>query len=322
MAANKKKYGLEHRFIALTIMLLICVVLGYTGRWWWFGDLLSHFALQYTVLALMFSLLLLWKRRSGWAIIALTICFAQGVKVYPYLASSPLVAEAAYEYEELNILQYNIFVHNKTKEKTVDWIMSQSDELDIIVLQEVRHNWLPHLKRLRDKYPFYKERPANFAWGWAIYSKLDNNKLDIFQTYDRMEIQKLVGRKNNIPITIYSAHPPPPVIDFRWQERNDLLARLAKIINYDKSKNIIATGDFNITPYSFWYQKLLDDSGLRNSSDGRGINATWPNFIPSFMRIPIDHTLISKNIIVNDKIVGEYNGSDHLPVITKLRIVK
>ena len=62
-------------------------------------------------------------------------------------------------------------------------------------------------------------------------------------------------------------------------------------------------------------------SGLNNARQGFGILPTWPTYMP-FLMIPIDHILISEHFVINDFKVGNNIGSDHLPLIIELALLK
>ena len=42
-------------------------------------------------------------------------------------------------------------------------------------------------------------------------------------------------------------------------------------------------------------------SGLKSSASGQNMWGTWPDYFPSFMRIPLDHVLVSNQINVFSK---------------------
>ncbi len=73
-------------------------------------------------------------------------------------------------------------------------------------------------------------------------------------------------------------------------------------------------GDFNTTPWNYYFQKFLKESGLRDSSQGFGPQPTWPNF-SRLLSIPIDHCLHSAEIVIVGRQIGPDVGSDHYPVI-------
>jgi endonuclease/exonuclease/phosphatase (EEP) superfamily protein YafD len=81
----------------------------------------------------------------------------------------------------------------------------------------------------------------------------------------------------------------------------------------------IVAGDFNAT----W-----DHSALRHAtvgcSDaaaqrGRGLQATWPAWMPGWFGAQIDHVLVTNPIVAEDFGVRELAGSDHRAVVVRLR---
>ena len=103
-------------------------------------------------------------------------------------------------------------------------------------------------------------------------------------------------------------------------QRKEELEELSNIIFNLPNENKILIGDLNTTPYSPYFSQLLKDSGLLNSMQGLRILGTWPADLPFFLRIPIDHLLVSKNIQVVKQEICPHVGSDHLPILTSISI--
>jgi endonuclease/exonuclease/phosphatase family metal-dependent hydrolase len=82
---------------------------------------------------------------------------------------------------------------------------------------------------------------------------------------------------------------------------------------------VVLLGDLNLTPYSPPFDRLLGDSGLRDVMQGQGWQPTWrAGFWPLALRI--DHVLVSSDLCVEDATVGPTVGSDHRPVLARLRL--
>jgi endonuclease/exonuclease/phosphatase (EEP) superfamily protein YafD len=81
----------------------------------------------------------------------------------------------------------------------------------------------------------------------------------------------------------------------------------------------IAAGDFNFTVYSPAYARMLRESGLADAFAGRGWQPTWmAGFWPLALRI--DHVLASRSLCVEHAEVGPDVGSDHRPLLVRLRM--
>jgi endonuclease/exonuclease/phosphatase family metal-dependent hydrolase len=103
-------------------------------------------------------------------------------------------------------------------------------------------------------------------------------------------------------------------------QRNAELNEITVVINQQQESSKILVGDMNITPYSPWFWQLERNTRLNNAMQGKSVTGTWPSFIPAIFRIPIDQMLVSDNIEVIKRHVERSHDSDHLPVVTKLRI--
>ena len=77
---------------------------------------------------------------------------------------------------------------------------------------------------------------------------------------------------------------------------------------------VLLLGDLNITLWCSHFKRLLRASGLRDSSQGRGVLPTWPVDLPILL-VPIDHCLHSAGIYITRKRTGPKVGSDHYPLM-------
>ena len=68
-------------------------------------------------------------------------------------------------------------------------------------------------------------------------------------------------------------------------------------------------------------KKFMHQTGLQSARAGRGALPTWPTFLPAtFLRIPIDHILVSDHLRVISHTLGDNTGSDHLPTIAVIGV--
>ena len=74
-------------------------------------------------------------------------------------------------------------------------------------------------------------------------------------------------------------------------------------------------GDLNVTPWAPYFKYFKAAAGLENSSEGFGPNASRPAQMPALLRIPIDYCMNSEDMKVMKVFTGQFNGSNHYPVI-------
>jgi endonuclease/exonuclease/phosphatase (EEP) superfamily protein YafD len=78
----------------------------------------------------------------------------------------------------------------------------------------------------------------------------------------------------------------------------------------------VVVGDFNATPWTSAFRRLLGTGELRNSQRGYGVSPTWD--VGRFWAVPIDHLVHGDGMVVTDRAVGPDLGSDHRPILVDL----
>lgn len=103
-------------------------------------------------------------------------------------------------------------------------------------------------------------------------------------------------------------------------QRKQELEEISTIITQLPNEHKILIGDLNTTPYSPYFHELQKNSGLKNAMQGLRIQGTWPSDVPFFLRIPLDHLLVSSKICVIKQAICPNLGSDHMPILSHLRL--
>ncbi len=189
---------------------------------------------------------------------------------------------------------------------------------DILVLEEISSRWMSDLTWLTNSYPHsvVQAREDNFGIGLFSKQPLADGEVVYIGDADVPSILATVTTAHT-NLRVIATHPlPPGGRDYtRW--RNDQLERLPEYVRSDFP--VILLGDLNVTPWNYYFRRLLARTGLRDSANGYGVQPTWPSYSP-LLRIPIDHCLHSADIVITDRRVGESVSSDHYPLIVDLAI--
>ncbi len=121
---------------------------------------------------------------------------------------------------------------------------------------------------------------------------------------------------------VLGVHPIPLMNSAALGRRNNQLLAVAKLAAKSKVP-VVMMGDFNLTPWSPYFGDLLEAGNLEDSrrAGGGGLQTTWPTD-HWYLRIPIDHALVSAGIVVLSREVGPNLGSDHFPVVLKIALKK
>ncbi|MBD2074128.1 endonuclease/exonuclease/phosphatase family protein [Phormidium sp. FACHB-592] len=305
-----------------TLLLLLVSLLPLfvpLGSYHWLLDLTTHFKCQYLALSIVcLGFFWLWRscRWQRWLIGLSVFCIVlNGVEVVPWYVPPSIIAPSSAV--TLRVLHSNVLVRNRDYDSVTALVREVKP--DLAVFQEVNARWLEALETIRDVLPYTYAEPRSAGFGNVIYSALPLQQPSV-QFLGQREYASLATQvsKGGQTLSLLTAHPPPPIRQelFRW--RNQLLAAIVPYVR-SQTAPVIVIGDLNITMWSPYYKRLEAASGLQNSRAGFGILPSWsPRSWLPWLAIPIDHCLVSPELVVLKTQLGRKVGSDHLPLIVDI----
>ena len=303
------------RLTGLSRIALLClwivIAMSQLGRFHWLFDLFSHFYWHYAMVSIVVSLGL-WGSRVYFRLSLITSLIL--IALIGWLYIHPAKPAARKLGQKIRIVSSNVLTSNPNKDRVLDFL--KSSDADVIVLMEVSQPWVDAMTPLHDLYPHHyaKARPDNF--GIAIYSRIPWERLEV-KEFDSSEVPSLmVDWKGANEITLIATHPLPPISNLNTSDRNQHFQAIAKLASERKGPMVVI-GDLNCTSWSPHFQKLLSTSKLIDSRRGFGVQGSWPASLWP-LRIPIDHALVSSDLHVVDRRLGEPIGSDHLPLVLEV----
>lgn len=296
--------------------MTLCSLAGYLGSGYWFLDLFAHFKVQYSIIltVLVFGLILIKKRKT--ALVAVLILVINLTGILPlYIASKAHTKEGT----SISICSINLLSSNVSFGLVRDYI--KEEDPDILILEELTTLWELSLDSILTNYPYQLSiaRADNFGIGMyskvkpdTIYNIIVNNALlpSILCSFS-------VGEDT---IHLLGTHPLPPVGQFEFESRNNALQRIASLKN-SLDGHFILIGDLNTSSFSTHFKELKKASGLIDTRKGFGVLNTWHADLP-FIKVSLDHCLISEGLATIDRSVGPNIGSDHLPIFVEVGIKK
>ena len=292
----------------------------------WFFDQLSQFRLVY-ILCLSICALILGALR---ALRAVAVCLILlilttipvAVMFIPNKCSATENSSASTE-NRISVLTFNTEFQHNDNYKSFDEIVTAS-KADVIAIVEINQTWVDALAATLKPYPFRKF--VNQGAGIALFSKypiVSTTITPFGKSHHPRMVAELQMKSRKINVIV--AHPTTPKSISGFAERNSEITLLANEIEALEGPKIFI-GDLNCGPWSSEFSKLLN-AGLIDSEQGFGPQPSWPARKGRVLKslsippiVPIDHVLVSREFCVVSRQAGPSIGSDHLPVIVRLRL--
>lgn len=210
----------------------------------------------------------------------------------------------------LKVLFANVMKLNNDPSRLLTLI--EKENPDIIGIAELTPVFADALTNMKDQYPFQTVFPATHGFGIGLFSKVELLEPSIEALATDIPFIKSRITWHDRSIDIFVVHLLPPVIPEWFDRRNASLNELAQFINNDHSTMMM--GDFNLTPWSKFYQNFTGKTGLKNARNFRnGFHMSWYGW---GFYLPIDQIFYSSNIVMNRFEIGPDIGSDHYPLIS------
>lgn len=300
--------------IVLTILASGFSVLGFFGASNDIFELFSHLRFLCFVALLLLSIMLISCRNRMWTCIALIFCALNGAAIAPLYMPIDKVSHS----QKISILQMNLWGGKNREYSKVLHAIAHSNA-DVVGVSEVTQAWEQTLaQELSAKYPYQVLHDPVLEpryGGIALFSKykLENAKTIIFPASTRARIEAdVIFPEEKTHIVLCHPKVPKPGTTFR----NDELDAIAESIS-TQALPCILIGDLNCTPFSPFFEKLLNKSNLKDSERGFGIQPTWSLHWPAPL-FPIDHLLHSSKFTTTNRILLKPVGSDHSPLLVEL----
>jgi len=302
------------RLLRSTFLLLgIAVTAAAAAPLGWPFELFVHFRLQYAAAAVALAVLLAWQRHHVLALAALLVAAWQGLPP----AQRALAAEpGACGGPSFTVVTANLRYRNLGQARFVDWL--RTDPADLLVVQEVTPDWERALGALPG-YPHRYLLARADPYGIGVLSRWPLESVSAVD-FAGDGLPSLTGLAliEGRPVRFIGMHTHWPILPALARARDVSLRRAAAAVRADRLPTVLL-GDLNLTPDAPVFARLLDESGLRDTVAGPRWQPTWQaGFWPLALRI--DHVLVSRELCVDRAQVGPSIGSDHRPVIARLRL--
>ena len=217
----------------------------------------------------------------------------------------------------LRVLSLNVSFYSRNYAEVLALI--EALRPDVFGLVEINTRWSEELVPLGQHYVHRVVHARPRGSGVALFSRLPFRHSEV-RPFPGMERHYAIGTFDidAVPLVVAVGHAASPLGgQASAAVRDRQLAALADVRREFANREILLMGDFNTSPWSLAFRRLLGWSGLRDAARGFGYRPTWPAQRP-WVGIPIDHHVVSDGIVVKNFSVVGPTGSDHLAVYSEL----
>ncbi len=310
-------------FVLAAIALVTVTIASFLGRYDWRFDLIAHFRPHLAIMALVFALSALIFSQKSVAFVGLVCCVVQ-LPVFFTSIPKPIDQAAG---KKLKVMTINVLSSNTNHAALIRLI--KEAQPDLLALQEIDWDWHETARDVAELFPYSSvpahRRPADNLI-YSRYPILDGH-------YDNPVIggRKLRTRAifttidvEGTEIEFINIHPSHPMSHRLWSSRNKYMEWVVeKIDNLPNGRRVVLVGDWNLSPWSPWYQDFMNATGLKDAAAmSYGEPTRHPRGFPEFylLGVTIDHIAVSPDIAVLESDVGPDIGSDHRPVTAIIQL--
>jgi endonuclease/exonuclease/phosphatase (EEP) superfamily protein YafD len=305
--------------VAIPAVALAVVTLGaFFGRWVWWLDVLANFRAQYVVALAVLGLVVAMSkwRKTGYAILG--VALVNLVVVLPLYIGSP--ADARADADNIRVMTFNLLSENQQYSDVIDYI--RTVDPDLVLLHEASRPWEVAIDSADIDYEVVRARSDDLIFGTLVLIRGEDVTAvshGFAAGAARAVALDFTPHGWDTPLAVLGTHPLAPTD----QERADLRdAQLGFAGEWAAAQTgaFIVVGDFNATPWSWPFRRLMGSAELENSQSGFGLQPTYASTSNLLLRIPIDHLVHSPALEVIGRQLGPALGSDHFPLVIDLQV--
>jgi endonuclease/exonuclease/phosphatase (EEP) superfamily protein YafD len=215
----------------------------------------------------------------------------------------------------LRLVSANLLYDNSAFDRTLQVISALS--ADVIVLCEVTLEARQRFRSLDARFPHALDTCApDSLYGIVILSRFPL-RLRGSGAGEEDPLPRHLAADLAIEgktITLVAIHPTNPL---RLSHAHRIPAEFDQVAALCRAapEDLILIGDCNAAGWSRYLQDLEKAAGLAND---RRLRPSWPVWLPSLVRLPLDHVWVRGRVALRGAELGPKFGSDHLPLIAEV----
>jgi endonuclease/exonuclease/phosphatase (EEP) superfamily protein YafD len=271
--------------------------------------------------ALLLPLAFLLERPLSW-IIALGAAAALAWQlswIWPFTPFARSEVRLAPDAEGgVTLLAVNVLQENAEHDRVLR-LIEQVDP-DVLLLMETDSRWIEALQPALAAYPTVVLDPRDDFYGMTFATRLETIDAKVMRlTHDETPtLFAELKARNGQEFVYVGLHPQPPTPDGADTDERDAQIAYSARFARKEDRPLVAMGDFNEAAWSLSAREFQRVGGYVDPRRGRGFFSSFHAEHP-LIRAPIDQIYVTADVAVVGISLGPKVGSDHLPLIARLR---
>ncbi len=243
----------------------------------------------------------------------------QVARILPYTPAFPreMGMAAPDPSRDVTLLAANVLMEN-TDHGRLRALIAEVDP-DVLLLMETDAAWVEAVAPELARYATVLRAPRDDHYGMVFATRLDADARMVRLTEDETPAAfAVLTDADGARLRVVGLHPQPPVPGVDTEERDAQLFYAARFARAAEDP-LVALGDFNDAAWSDTTRAFKRVGGYLDPRVGRGFFASFHADNP-LLRAPIDQFFARGPVVVTDFRLGPHIGSDHFPLIARIRV--
>lgn len=303
-----KKYPAATHFLLIIYSLILLLAYFVSGSLYleWIVSFMPFFLAVNLILITILLVSRLFSY-SHWLLYIVTILMFVRFTDFALVKPQPVSTN-----REIKVLFFNKLNYNE-KYEPINLKIREINP-DIIGMAELKKGEEKRIDIL-NKYTYIYQKDTRGNGSLSLFSKYQ------FSVEDSSYVSYLLSSKMQIDgmeYHVFVFHPVPPTSGKSIKKRDKAIRELSAKLSSLGNANVIAIGDFNITPWSpFYIESFSQLKNIENTAKGSGLHITYRK---GPLKVPIDFIFVSSKFNV-ESFKSEYvEGSDHNLIWSIIRI--
>jgi endonuclease/exonuclease/phosphatase (EEP) superfamily protein YafD len=300
------------------VALAAVTIAAFLGQWVWWLDVLANFRAQYVVALAVLGLVIMMSRWRKTGYLVLGAALVNLIVVLPLYIGSP--ADARVDADTIRVMSFNLLSTNEEYSEVIEYI--ETVDPDLVLLHEASRPWEVAIESAGLDYEIIRPRSDDLIFGTLVLVRgADVTAIShgFAASAPRAVALDYVPAGWDAPLAVLGTHPLAPTDQERADLRDAQLGFAGEWAT-GQSGAFIVVGDFNATPWSWPFRRLMGTADLVNSQKGFGLQPSFPTGSNLLLRVPIDHLIHSSALEVTSRQLGPALGSDHFPLVVDLQL--